>query len=417
MSSLTNQGGKFITKLQMADRINDIAWQAHQGSVAAIIQILNEKLVESGVRTRAIFSDGVLQLLCEAHTVEQLEQSIIVQKIRQILESIAPRNIRRVNINSRIVREQQLLWLTEIYRDRDNQLLWSEEITLPQPNIIKQLINDFQDLKESKSEIAQVSLPKPNSLRAVVFKRRNRNKSQNKLLSKNIPNRSFLIGLLKVSGLCLPFLLLVWCAYTWLEGKQETSISTEASKASSVNVQASIPANKNISQASKDPFAAAVRIANQASALGKTATTSEQRLELGAKWQEASDLMSKVSPKHSRYQEAQSRIQLYKQYAEASKSLANKPEASPLPPVTKTASTPVDDPFAAAVRIANQTSASGKTATTSDQWSALAAKWQEASDLMSKVSPNHNRYQEAQSRVQLYKKFSEAAQLKAQKGQ
>ncbi len=215
MSTLTNQGGKFITKLKMADRINDIAWQAHQGSVAAIIQILNEKLVESGVRTRAIFSDGVLQLLCEAPTVEQLEQSTIVQKIRQILESISPRNIRRVNINSRIVREQQLLWLTEIYRDRDNQLLWSEEITLPQPNLLQQLINDFQERKESQTGIAQVSLPKPNSLRAVVFRRRHRNKNQNRLLSKNIPNRSFLIGLLKASGLCLPFLLLVWCAYTW----------------------------------------------------------------------------------------------------------------------------------------------------------------------------------------------------------
>jgi hypothetical protein len=417
MNTLTNQGGKFITKLQMADRINDIAWQAHQGSVAAIIQILNEKLVASGVRTRAIFSDGVLQLLCEAPTVEQLEQSTIVQKIRQILESIAPRNIRRVNINSRIVREQQLLWLTEIYRDRDNQLLWSEEITLPQPNLLKQIINDFKERKESQTGIAQVSLPKPNSLRAVVFKRRHRNKSQNRLLSKNIPNRSFPILLLKVSGLCLPFLVLAWCAYTWIEGQQETSISAETSKSSNVKLQASIPTAKNTSQITNDPFAAAVRIANQASALGKTAKTSQQRLELGNKWQEASDLMSQVPPNHSRYPEAKTRIQLYKQNAEASKSLAKKPEASLPPPVTKTASTPADDPFAAAVRIANQTSASGKTATTSDQWSSLAAKWQEASDLMSQVPANHSRYPEAKSRVQLYKQFSEAAKLKSQKGQ
>ncbi len=77
----------------------------------------------------------------------------------------------------------------------------------------------------------------------------------------------------------------------------------------------------------------------------------------------------------------------------------------------------MDDPFAAAVRIANQSSASGKTATTSDQWSALAAKWQEASDLMSQVPPSHSRYPEAKSRVQLYKQFSEAAKLKVQKGQ
>ena len=47
----------------MVDRINDIAWQAHQGSVAAIIQVLNERLVMYSVRTRAVFVNGVLQLL------------------------------------------------------------------------------------------------------------------------------------------------------------------------------------------------------------------------------------------------------------------------------------------------------------------------------------------------------------------
>ncbi|MHC5826972.1 MAG: hypothetical protein ACYT04_66665, partial [Nostoc sp.] len=99
MNTLITQGGRAITKFHVVDRINDIAWQAHQGSVAAIIQLLNEKLAKSGVRTRAIFSDGVLQLLCEAARVEQLEQSPVVEQIQQILESIAPRQIRRVNIN------------------------------------------------------------------------------------------------------------------------------------------------------------------------------------------------------------------------------------------------------------------------------------------------------------------------------
>lgn len=237
----------------MADRINDIAWQAHQGSVAAIIQLLNDKLVESGVRTRAIFSDGVLQLLCEAQSVDQLEKTTIVQKIRQILESIAPRNIRRVNINSRIVREQQLLWLTEIYRDRDNQLLWSEEITLPKPNIFRQILKDFQDYKESKTELAQVSLPKPNSFRSVVFRRRNRNKAKNRLQSKSIPKQSLPLGLLKVSSLCLPLLLLVWGAYAWLEGKGESSTSAETSKSLTIQPQVSSLANtQNFAQKTED---------------------------------------------------------------------------------------------------------------------------------------------------------------------
>jgi len=115
---------KLIGELKMVAPVDNIAIQARQGSVAAIIQVLNEKLAEIGVRTRAVFTDGVLQLLCEAPKVDQLEQSTLVERIRQILEGISPRYIRRVNINTRIVREQQLLWLEEISRDPENQLLW-----------------------------------------------------------------------------------------------------------------------------------------------------------------------------------------------------------------------------------------------------------------------------------------------------
>lgn len=131
----------------IVNRTNDITWQARRGSVAAIIQILNERLARSGVRTRAVFEDGVLQLLCEAQTIDQLERTTLVNQVREILESIAPRNIRTVKINSRIVREQQLLWLDEINRDPENQLLWSEKIILKQPNFFQQFLKDFQDKK------------------------------------------------------------------------------------------------------------------------------------------------------------------------------------------------------------------------------------------------------------------------------
>jgi len=47
----------------------------------------------------------------------------------------------------------------------------------------------------------------------------------------------------------------------------------------------------------------------------------------------------------------------------------------------------------------------------------LAATWQRASDLMSQVSPSHSRYQEAQIRTKLYKKFSQVAQKKAEKSE
>ncbi|HEY9656945.1 MAG TPA: hypothetical protein V6C65_00670, partial [Allocoleopsis sp.] len=61
--------------------MDDIARQARQGSVSAIIQILNEKLADSGVRTRAMFAQGVLQLLCEAQRPDQLEQPTLVSQV------------------------------------------------------------------------------------------------------------------------------------------------------------------------------------------------------------------------------------------------------------------------------------------------------------------------------------------------
>ena len=315
MNTLISQGGRAITKFQMVDRINDIVWQAHQGSVAAIIQLLNEKLAKSGVRTRAIFSDGVLQLLCEAARIEQLEQSPLVEQIQQILDSIAPRHIRRVNINSRIVREQQLLWLKEIDSDRDNQLLWSQEITLIQPNLVKQLITDFT---EAQAELGKPNFPRTQVSRPLVLinKEKHKNKPKAKILA--------------AAGLC-SLLLLSWVVYAQLGNNLINLMQLQTSKfiapenTSDRKVQTPLsPAKNNLSDPSDDQFAIAVRIANQASASGKIATVSTQWLEIAAKWQRASDLMSKVPQKHSRYQEAKIRTQLYKKYSEAAQKEAGK---------------------------------------------------------------------------------------------
>ncbi|MEH2356241.1 hypothetical protein [Nostoc sp.] len=315
MNTLISQGGRAITKFQVVDRINDIGWQAHQGSVAAIIQLLNEKLAQSCVRTRAIFSDGVLQILCEAARVEQLEQSLLVEQIQQILESIAPRHIRRVKINSRIVREQQLLWLKEIDSDRENQLLWSQEITLIQPNIVKQLIKDFT---EAQAELGKPNYPKTQVSRPLVL--------INKEKYKNKPKTNILAA----AGLC-SLLLLSWVVYAQLGNKLKNLIQLETSKSLTTentnDKKAQTPSrapNNNISEPSDDPFQISVRIANQASASGKTAITSTQWLEIAAKWQRASDLMSTVPQTHSRYQEAKIRTQLYKKYSEAAQKEADK---------------------------------------------------------------------------------------------
>jgi len=291
----------------MVDRINDIGWQARQGSVAAIIQMLNDLLSPSGVRTRAIFADGILHILCEAAILEQLEQSILVEKIQRILESIAPRNIRRVNINSRIVREEQLLWLQEIYQDPDNQLLWSQEIVLAQPNIIKQLIQDF---KQGLPESGKTNLPKTKSSVSLLPAYKSKSQDTSKLVIITI---SLSIGL-----------LLGWL-YKQLGDKQNKlqllasspyfKIITENRATNSINTN---------STGVDDPFIASVRIANQASASGKLASTSTQWLALAASWQQASDLMIQVPPTHKRYQEAQIRAKLYKQYSQDAQKEAEK---------------------------------------------------------------------------------------------
>ncbi|MEB3337526.1 MAG: hypothetical protein VKJ46_08700, partial [Leptolyngbyaceae bacterium] len=181
----------------MVDPIDNIAQQARQGSVAAIIQVLNEKLAGSGVRTRAFFEDGVLQLLCEAAQVSQLDQSVLVPEVQQILESISPRNIRRVNINSRIVQEQQLLWMKEIQRNPENQL-WSQEIILARPNFFKQLIEDFQ---LRKTEANEANLSRSTSPR------------------KNRDQQQFWRGILGGASLSVFLLLAAVGIYGWLNPK------------------------------------------------------------------------------------------------------------------------------------------------------------------------------------------------------
>lgn len=295
----------------MVDWINDIAWQASQGSVAAIIQILNQKLADSGVRTRAVFADGVLQLLCEAQTTEQLEQSSLIPKIQQILESIAPRNIHRVNINSRIVREQQLLWLDEIHRDAENQLLWSEEIYLEKPGIFKQFTQNFP---ERKSEIVRVNLPKTYNSSIVVIN------------SKNKRKKSPLAWLITILLACAFLGAASWAFYLLFINQFKLKNVIETSSSITPTIKA-VPKNSTInlsSSTSEEYFLAAVRIANDATIAGKSAKNKTQWLELAANWQRASDLMGKVQPDYNRYQEAQIRAKLYRQYSEVAQKEAEK---------------------------------------------------------------------------------------------
>jgi hypothetical protein len=287
----------------MHDQINDIVRQARQGSVAAIIQTLNEQLADSGIRTRAVFNHKVLQLLCEAAATKQLEQSVLVPRIRQILESIAPRNIRRVKINSRIVQEQQLLWLEEIMRDPDNQLLWSEEITLAKPNIFKQL---FQSSK-TQPTLSIKKPPLPNKVPSIyTFK-------------KSSYGRGIIFGV----GLSCLLILVGWLLYDRLDPRLNALIVNPLNNSTSES-QPPVTASTSVSSPAPDPFAEAVRLAEEAVTAGKTVQTSAQWLDVAAKWEHASDLMSKVKEDDPRYKTAQDRIAAYRKNSEVAQKQARK---------------------------------------------------------------------------------------------
>jgi hypothetical protein len=291
----------------MVDPIDDIARQARQGSVSAVIQILNEKLADSGIRTRAIFEQGVLQLLCEAPKPEQLDRPQLVPQVQQILNSLQPRNIRRVNINSRIVREQQLLWLDEINRDPEGQLLWSEEITLSQPGFFQRFAQDRKDEKNAPKSNA----PKGSPIRLAREK------------------RVFWRGLLGGASLSLFLLLVGWALKTWLNPKfavqPQVAVSPAASPSSPASSSAATQASPIAPSAQppaspaaiEDSFTQAVRLAEDSARLGQSAKTSADWLDLAARWRRASDLMAEVPPTNKRFKIAQDRVQLYRKNSEA----------------------------------------------------------------------------------------------------
>lgn len=267
---------------QTHSTVNDILGQARQGSVAAVIQVLNERLADANIRTRAILADGILQLLCEAPTPEQLDQAVVVERVRTVLEELAPRHIRKVNINSRIVREQQLLWYEEITRDPENQLLWSEMIKLKQPNPVARL---WQDLQQPKSR---------NDIVVVDSKR------------DQLGQKYFLRGLVGGASLCLLLLLLGWVLKHRLGLSWAQVLSLESTT--------EVPSTPDT--VVQDTFAQAVRLAQQAAADGQTATTPAEWLDLAARWQRASELMAQVPPENENYQIAQDRVLAYQTNSE-----------------------------------------------------------------------------------------------------
>jgi len=279
----------------MANPVDDIARQAREGSVASIIQILNDELAQVGVRARAVFAEGVLQLLCEAATPQLLEESSLVDRVREILEGLSPRNIRRVNINSRLVREHQLLWLEEISRDAENQLLWSQEIKLRKPNLFKRLAAAHHERQAQGGKLKLPRIAPPRSMQQP---------------------RQFQRGI--VGGVSLSVLLLAAAAAIYKGLNSPVPNSTEASTqavatATPSEAKPALKISKDSANSAVDSFAQAVRTAEQAATDGKTAQSREDWLVVATKWQQASDLMAAVPPNHPRYTTAVNRTTLYRQ--------------------------------------------------------------------------------------------------------
>jgi hypothetical protein len=307
----------------VANPINDSLKQAHQGSVSAIIQVLNERLADDGVRTRAMLDGGILQILGEAAHEQDLDQSYVVGKIRDTLEEISPRNIRRVRINARINQEQQLLWLDEIKKDPEKNLLWSEDLSLSRPNLVRFFLQDVKGSIPGKSG---------NSLWAKATRNPRAHKEhQRGLLIGGLGAAAALLAL----GAGLYYVLHRPSEDTTAVGTSvETTVATKGSKVAVTKAETGSPAPTPAPTATQspgtapaappagitatkpvddDPFADAVRLAEAAANAGTKAKTPEAWQAIANQWGQASDLMAKVPPSDTRYVTAQDRTLRYRE--------------------------------------------------------------------------------------------------------
>jgi hypothetical protein len=333
--------------------------QARQGSVAAIIQVLNERLADVGIRTRAVVADGMLQLLCEAVAPEQLEKQTVVEKVRSVLETISPQRIKKVKINSRIVKEDQLLWLEEINRDPENALLWSEVITLKRPFFVQRWIRD-RHLKPAGPIFRDITEPEP--YRA-----------------------SFTTQIIGATGLALLLLIAGWLF------REDLAVRpvAEAPSSNQTSPETALPS----SSVATDP-------------------AGEQAADTTPPRPPANNLSSPASGTSTPTGTVSSQPPAQVTNSTNSNNSPVKPAAPPAGIGTANSGA-IADAFAEAVRIAEQAAIDGQTATTAAAWLEIAARWQRASDLMGQIPQGNEQYTVAQDRIKTYQTNSQSALQKA----
>jgi hypothetical protein len=322
------------TSSRSADLASDVFSQAQSGSITAIIQILNEDLADVGVRTRAVLEGTVLELLCEASKGGELVEASLVPRIVHLLEGIAPPNIRRVNFYGRIIREQQLLWLDEIRRNPDS-LLWSQSMRLTRPNPVMRLWQNSRRVQARPIAFPTMSSgqPEPKSSRlwyglaggagvalALI--------ALGAFLSEwlQTPAAIVMTGNPPVANppttnkaVVAPGPIIGANSGNALKATPKTEIKPETKPEIKPEIKPETkPETKPTTAGSEiDPFAEAVRVAEQASAMGKIAKTSAQRLEQATLWRRASELMEQVPATDARYETARDRVGAYRKNSDA----------------------------------------------------------------------------------------------------
>ncbi|NJL02581.1 MAG: hypothetical protein HC910_19240 [Spirulinaceae cyanobacterium SM2_1_0] len=330
----------------MPDSLEETIIQARQGSMAAIIQVLNDRLADRGVRTRAVLQEGILQVLCEAPLAEPLEREILLPHVREILESIELRKPRRARISSRIAREQQLIWLEDIHRNPDSQLLWSESIILRRPSLFKRL-SRFSHRPRSRTGSGKpptlppaniVKKPKPPASEESTFWRGLLGGVLLSALSfllgwgyqywrsqgfANLPSVTRSAPSPDSAAVPMPSPAVVASPVE----PPDTTLAPNASPSPTPTTVVVPPTASPVlppvaSSPSADPFAAAVRLAEEGAELGQTASTAEQWQALARQWQQAAELMQAVSADDPRYATAQERSQSYQRNSEVAQQQA-----------------------------------------------------------------------------------------------
>lgn len=321
--------------------MDEIAKQAHQGSVAAIVQIMNDCLADMGVRTRAVLEKGILQVLCEAKDREQLEQSVLTARLREILEGIAPKNLRRVNICSRIAIEQQLVWLDDIHRNPENEILWSQEILLKKPNLLQKWFSPPRNRSAIGNSSATSSLSSTGSVA------HSSSRLRNILGMVGLCGVSFLAGLAYNNWQEQNFQGSRWRElFPFLNSdlssvapaapivRPESPASPAAAPASPVQSESSpevaapttvilpTPNLSNPPPTPQDPFAEAVQLAEAIALKGQIAQTEAEWLDLSDRWQQAAQLMAAVPQNDPRYSTARDRVEFYQKNSEVARARA-----------------------------------------------------------------------------------------------